>query len=137
MIQEGNVVKVHYTGKLTNGEQFDSSTGRDPLSFKVGALQVIPGFEGAVIGKSVGDKVTVNIPCDQAYGPVRDDMSQQVPVDQLPQGAKVGDSLQAMTENGPVSVTVTEVNETFAVIDGNHKLAGKDLIFDIEIVSVD
>ena len=137
MIAQGNTVNVHYTGKLTNGEQFDSSEGREPLKFKVGALQVIPGFEDAVIGKSVGDKVTVNIPCDKAYGPVRDDLNQQVPVAQLPEGVKIGDSLQAMTEQGPIDVTVTELNEEFGVIDANHRLAGEDLLFDIEIVSVD
>jgi peptidylprolyl isomerase len=137
MIAKGNTVNVHYTGKLNNGEQFDSSEGREPLKFKVGALQVIPGFEDAVIGKSVGDKVTVNIPCDKAYGPVRDDLNQQVPLTQLPEGVKIGDSLQAMTEQGPIDVTVTELNEEFGVIDANHKLAGEDLLFDIEIVSVD
>jgi FKBP-type peptidyl-prolyl cis-trans isomerase 2 len=137
MIKEGNVVHVHYTGRLTSGETFDSSEGRNPLVFKVGTLQVIPGFESAVIGKSVGDKVTVNIPCDQAYGPLRDDLNQQVPIDQLPQGVKLGDSLQAMTEQGPLSVTVTELNEEFGVIDANHQLAGKDLIFDIEVITVE
>jgi len=136
MITQGNTVDVHYTGKLTNGDEFDSSFGRNPITFKVGARQVIPGFENAVIGKSVGDRVTVNIPCDQAYGPFRDDLNQQVPVIQLPKGVKIGDSLQAMTEQGPIEVTVTELNEEYAVIDANHKLAGKELIFDIEIVSV-
>jgi peptidylprolyl isomerase len=137
MIAKGNTVNVHYTGKLNNGEQFDSSEGREPLKFKVGALQVITGFEDAVIGTSVGDKVTVNIPCDKAYGPVRDDLNQQVPLTQLPEGVKIGDSLQAMTEQGPIDVTVTELNEEFGVIDANHRLAGEDLLFDIEIVSID
>lgn len=137
MITQGNTVGVHYTGRLTDGDQFDSSEGRDPLKFKVGALQVIPGFENAVIGKSVGDKVTVNIPCDQAYGQFRDDLNQQVPVAQLPAGVKVGDSLEAMTQQGPIEVTVTDLNEEFGVIDANHRLAGKDLVFDIEIVSID
>jgi FKBP-type peptidyl-prolyl cis-trans isomerase 2 len=136
MIQEGHTVKVHYTGRLTNGEEFDSSLGKDPLSFTIGSFQVIEGFENAVIGKSVGEKVTVHIPCDKAYGQVRDDLNQQVPIKQLPEGVKLGDQLQAMTENGPLSVRVTELNEEFGVIDANHKLAGEDLIFDIEIVDI-
>jgi peptidylprolyl isomerase len=137
MIKEGNIVNVHYTGRLTNGEQFDSSRSRKPLIFTIGALQVIPGFEKAVIGKSVGDQVTVTIPCDEAYGQFNEDLNQQVPLDQLPDGTKVGDVLQAMTENGPMEVRITEMNSDFAILDGNHRLAGEDLVFDIEILSVE
>lgn len=136
MIKQGNTVQVHYTGRLTNGDQFDSSVGRDPLKFTVGGFQVIEGFEKAVIGKSVGENLTVTIPCEEAYGKFRDDLSQQVPLSLLPERCKVGDTLQAMTEQGPMPVRIIEMNTDYAVIDGNHKLAGEDLIFDIEIVSI-
>lgn len=137
MIQNGSTVNVHYTGRLTDGEVFDTSEGKDPLSFTVGTGQIIPGFENAIIGKVAGDKVTVNIPAAEAYGEVREDLVVKVPNSQLPGAVEVGMSLQAQAENGmPVNVTVKEVNEDHAVIDGNHPFAGKELIFDIEVVSV-
>jgi len=137
MIQNGNTVDVHYTGKHTNGEVFDSSEGKAPLQFVVGSGQIIPGFENAIIGKNVGDKVTVNIPAADAYGELREDLVVRVPNEQLPGPVEVGMSLQAQAENGmPINVTVKEVNEDHAIIDGNHPFAGKDLIFDIEVVSV-
>ena len=137
MIQNGSTVKVHYTGRLTDGEVFDTSEGKDPLSFTVGTGQIIPGFENAIIGKTTGDKVTVNIPAAEAYGEIREDLVVKVPNSQLPGAVEVGMSLQAQAENGmPVNVTVKEVNEDHAVIDGNHPFAGKELIFDIEVVSV-
>jgi peptidylprolyl isomerase len=137
MIQNGSTVDVHYTGRLTDGEVFDSSEGKEPLSFTVGTGQIIPGFENAIIGKTTGDKVTVNIPATEAYGEIREDLIVKVPNSQLPGAVEVGMSLQAQAENGmPVNVTVKEVNEDHAVIDGNHPFAGKELIFDIEVVSV-
>ena len=96
MIQNGSTVAVHYTGKLTNGEQFDSSVGREPLSFQVGAQQVIPGFENGIMGKTTGDKVTITIPADQAYGQIREDLFMSVPKEQLPGDVQVGQQLQAM-----------------------------------------
>ena len=137
MIQNGSTVNVHYTGKLTDGEVFDTSEGKEPLSFTVGTGQIIPGFENAIIGKATGDKVTVNIPAAEAYGEIREDLVVKVPNSQLPGAVEVGMSLQAQAENGmPVNVTVKEVNEDHAVIDGNHPFAGKELVFDIEVVSV-
>lgn len=137
MIQNGSTVNVHYTGKLTNGEVFDSSEGKAPISFVVGSGQIIPGFENAIIGKNVGDKVTVNIQPADAYGEIREDLLVKVPSTQLPGPVEVGMSLQAQAENGmPVNVIVKEVHEDHAVIDGNHPFAGKELIFDIEVVSV-
>ena len=137
MIQNGSKVNVHYTGKLTNGEVFDSSEGKAPISFVVGSGQIIPGFENAIIGKSTGDKVTVSIPPAEAYGEFREDLLVKVPNTQLPGPVEVGMSLQAQAENGmPVNVLVKEVNEDHAIIDGNHPFAGKELIFDIEVVSV-
>jgi len=120
MIQNGSTVSVHYTGKLTNGEQFDSSIGREPLSFQVGAQQVIPGFENGIIGKNIGDKVTINIPADQAYGQIREDLYMKVPNAQLPGAVQIGQQLQAMNDQQVINVTVKEVNEDQAVIDGNH-----------------
>ena len=137
MIQNGSTVDVHYTGRLTDGEVFDSSEGKEPLSFTVGTGQIIPGFEGALIGKAIGDKVTVNIPPAEAYGEIREDLYVKVPNEQLPGPVEVGMSLQAQAENGmPINVLVKEVNEDHCVIDGNHPFAGKELIFDIEVVSV-
>lgn len=137
MIQNGSTVDVHYTGKLTNGEVFDTSKGKDPLSFVVGSGQIIPGFENAIIGKSIGDKVTVSIPPADAYGEIREDLYVKVPNEQLPGPVEVGMSLQAQAENGmPINVLVKEVNEDHAIIDGNHPFAGKELIFDIEVLDV-
>lgn len=137
MIEKGNVVAVHYTGKLTDGNMFDSSEGRDPLKFQVGSGQIIPGFENAIIGKNVGDKVTVNIPAEQAYGEVREDLLVKVGKDQLPGEVQIGQSLSAQADNGQqVNVTVKEINEDHVIIDGNHPLAGKELVFDIEVVEI-
>ena len=137
MIQNGNTVDVHYTGKHTSGEVFDSSVGKAPLQFVIGSGQIIPGFENAIIGKSVGDKVTVNIPAAEAYGELREDLIVKVPNENLPGPVEVGMSLQAQAENGmPLNVIVKEVHEDHAVIDGNHPFAGKELVFDIEVVSI-
>jgi FKBP-type peptidyl-prolyl cis-trans isomerase 2 len=137
MIQNGSTVNVHYTGKLNSGEVFDSSEGKSPLSFVVGSGQIIPGFENAIIGKNTGDKVTVNIPPTEAYGEIREDLLVKVPNEQLPGPVEVGMSLQAQAENGmPINVLVKEIHDDHVIIDGNHPFAGKELIFDIEVVSV-
>jgi peptidylprolyl isomerase len=137
MIENGNVVDVHYVGKLTDGNVFDSSEGREPLKFEVGSGQIIPGFESAVMGKAVGDKVTVTINPEMAYGEVREDLFVQLPLDKMPGDVEVGQMLQAMSDDGRATqVRVHEVNTDNVIIDGNHPLAGQDLIFDIEIVSV-
>ena len=137
MIENGNVVDVHYVGKLTDGNVFDSSEGREPLKFEVGSGQIIPGFENAVMGKTVGDKVTVTINPEMAYGEVREDLFVQLPIDKMPGDVEPGQMLQAMSDDGRATqVRVHEVNEDNVIIDGNHPLAGQDLIFDIEIVSV-
>jgi len=135
MIQIGSTVNVHYTGKLKSGEVFDSSEGKDPLSFTIGTGQIIPGFENAIIGKNAGDKVTIEIDTKEAYGEYREDLLVKVENDQLPGPVEVGQVLQADNGGQPVNVTVKEVNEDHVIIDGNHPLSGKDLIFDIEVVS--
>lgn len=135
MIQQGSTVKVHYTGKFTNGDVFDTSSGKDPLYFQIGAGQIIPGFENALIGKKVGDLVTINIKPEEAYGSVREELIVKVPLDKLPGPVQIGQTLQAVADdNQPVQVLVTEVYEDHVVVDGNHPLAGEELVFDIEVV---
>lgn len=136
MITQGNTVEVHYTGRFSNGEKFDSSEGREPLKFSLGSKQVIVGFENAVLGKSVGDSFTVTIPYLEAYGEIKEEYTQKVPRSLLPKEVSLGDQLEAMTKNGNIPVLVTELNEEYGVVDANHPLAGQDLIFDIEVVSV-
>jgi peptidylprolyl isomerase len=137
MIQNGTIVNVHYTGKLTDGSVFDTSEGNGTLRFEVGSGQIIPGFEKALMGKNVGDKVTVNINPEEAYGPVYEELRVRVPKDRMPEGVHVGQTLQASNEGSISNVVVLEVNESDVVIDGNHPLAGQELIFDIEVVSLD
>lgn len=135
MIKQGNTVKVHYTGRLEDNSVFDSSNGKEPIEFQVGNQQVIEGFESAVMGLAKGDKTTVTIPSDKAYGELRNELIQQVPRNQVPQDVQVGSQLQGVNPQGqPFMVTVTEVNENTVTIDANHPLAGKNLIFDIEVV---
>lgn len=137
MIKTGSTVKVHYTGKLENNEVFDTSNGKQPIEFQVGSSQVIPGFENAVIGLSVGDKTEVTIDPDQAYGPVREDLIITLPKTQIPADAQPGAQLQGMGQDGqPFNVVVKEVNEENAVVDANHPLAGKSLLFEIEVMEV-
>jgi peptidylprolyl isomerase len=137
MIENGKVVSVHYVGKFTDGEVFDSSEGREPLQFEVGSGQLIPGFESAIIGKVVGDKVTANITPEEGYGLVREDLIVSVPLDKMPGDVEVGQALEAQGDNGQsAQVFVKEVNEDTVVIDGNHPLAGKDLVFEIEVVEI-
>ena len=136
MIENGSKVKVHYTGKLEDDNVFDSSTGREPLEFTVGSGQLIPGFEQGVMGLKTGDKKTIELEPDQAYGQIREDLVNEVPRENLPEGVQIGQALQAQTEQGPVRVTVVELNETMGKVDANHPLAGKKLIFDLEVVEV-
>lgn len=138
MVETGKVVAVHYTGKLSDGEMFDTSEGREPLKFQVGSGQIIPGFEKAIMGKNIGEKVTVNIPADEAYGQIREDLIVSVPKTQMPGEVQVGQPLQAQGDNGQtINVVVKEINEENVLIDGNHPLAGKELVFDIEVVEIE
>ena len=137
--KDGDTVKVHYTGTLENGEVFDTSQEREPLEFQLGQGQLIPGFEKAVIGMSEGDSTTVDIPSDEAYGEVREDLVITVPKDQLPDDVEpqVGMQLQVNQQNGqPIPVRVTEIKKEELVLDANHPLAGKDLTFEIELLEV-
>jgi FKBP-type peptidyl-prolyl cis-trans isomerase 2 len=137
MITKGNTVEVHYTGRFTDGEVFDSSEGKDPLQFEIGSGQIIPGFENAILGKQIGEKVTVQVTPEEAYGPVREDLIVEVPSDKMPGAVEVGQLLQADGGDGQVvQVIVKEVKEDVVVIDGNHPLAGQELVFEIEVVSI-
>lgn len=132
-------VLVHYTGKLKDGNIFDSSKDREPLEFTIGTQTVIPGFEEGVIGMEVGDKKTIDIPCDQAYGQKRDDMIVAMPKDQFPDDIdpQEGMMLELQTEQGDVMpVNITEVKDDVVTLDGNHALAGQDLIFELELVEI-
>lgn len=137
--KKDDLVLVHYVGKLDDGSIFDSSEGRDPLEFKIGSQTVIQGFEDGVIGMAVGDKKTVNIPCAQAYGEVREDMVVAMPKDKFPEDIvpEKGMMLQLETEQGDVMpVNIVDVSETEVTLDGNHSLAGKDLTFELELVEI-
>lgn len=137
VIKKGDTIKVHYTGTLQNGEVFDSSRQREPLEFTLGKGQLIPGFENAVMGLSVGESTTTNIPSSEAYGEHNPEMELQIQKSQLPEGMQpeVGMQLQLNQENGqPIPVRVTNIEGEEVTIDANHPLAGKDLTFDIEVI---
>ena len=137
MIEKGSVVSVHYTGKYTDGQTFDSSLGRDPLEFQVGEGQLIEGFENAVMGKKSGDKITVNISASEAYGEVKEELFIKFDKSQMPGEVTEGMILEAQGPSGqPIQVKVKEVQDEHVIIDTNHALAGKDLVFEIEIVEV-
>jgi peptidylprolyl isomerase/FKBP-type peptidyl-prolyl cis-trans isomerase SlpA len=137
--KEGDTVQVHYTGKLKDGTVFDTSEEREPLSFTIGEERVIPGFEKAVVGMEPGDTKTEELPPAQAYGEHREDMVMELERDQLPDNLepKVGQQLQLRMQNGQeVPVVITELGEESVTIDANHPLAGKDLVFEIELVEI-
>lgn len=137
--KEGDKVKVHYTGKLTSGEQFDSSEGRDPLEFTIGAGQMIKGFDNAMPGMKVGEKKTINIPPDEAYGEINKDAVIEFPKINIPKDMHLekGMQLQLKDEKGqPFPVIVSEIKEDVILLDANHELAGKELIFDIELMEI-
>ena len=136
---DGNTVKVHYTGKLEDGTVFDSSEGREPLEVKLGTQAVIPGFEKGLLGMEVGEKKTITIPSEDAYGPQRDEMIVEVNKTDFPAEIKpeVGLQLQMQRSDGQnMPVTIVKVEEEKITLDANHPLAGKTLIFDVEMMEV-
>jgi peptidylprolyl isomerase len=138
-VKKGDTVSVHYHGKLTDGSTFDSSEGRAPLEFTVGSGQVIKGFDDAVLDMQVGDKKTVNIPVQEAYGERSNDMMMEYPLSEFPADMKPeqGMELHMSDDQGRVfPVTIAEVKEDVVVLDANHPLAGQDLVFEIELVSI-
>ena len=137
--KKGDTVKIHYTGTLTDGTQFDSSEGQEPLEFKLGEGQVIPGFESNVAGMAAGEKKSIHIPVDEAYGQRNDEMMEVVERKHFPDDMEleVGMHLQTETFDGsPYMVVVAELNDESVTVDGNHPLAGQALNFDIELVSI-
>lgn len=138
-IETGNQVSVHYTGTFDDGEVFDSSQGRDPLSFKVGAGQMIQGFDQAVLGMRQGESKKITLGPDEAYGPRNEELLIDIPNANFPDDMKleVGMMLQMSNEQGqPVPATIAEINEESVKMDVNHPMAGKTLNFEIEIVEV-
>lgn len=136
-IENGKKVKVHYTGKDVNGKVFDTSEGRDPLAFTIGQGQMIKGFEDGVMGMETGQKKTIEVEPLEAYGEINPSLVSEVERSKLPEGTEVDSTLQATGVDGTmVNVTVRELKEDTAVVDMNHPLAGKKLIFDLEVVEV-
>ena len=138
-VQSGDTVKVHYHGTLTSGETFDSSNGRDPLEFKVGEGQVIPGFENAMVDMEIGQSKKVEIPMMEAYGPAHEEMVFKFPKTNFPEDftPEVGMSVNMRDQQGnPVPVIIVGIEEDVVVLDANHPLAGQDLIFQIELVEI-
>jgi len=138
-VQEKNTIRVHYKGTLNDGETFDSSEGREPLEFTVGAGQVIPGFDAAVLGMEVGQDKTFDIPADEAYGQTDERLLQKVERSQLPAELKPEPGMMlssTMPDGQQIPVKVAEVTEEHVIIDANHPLAGKDLTFAISLVEI-
>ncbi|HMT75353.1 MAG TPA: peptidylprolyl isomerase [Chitinophagaceae bacterium] len=138
-VKSGDKVKVHYHGKLTNGETFDSSEGREPLEFEVGSGMVIKGFDDGVTGMVVGEKKTVNIPFAEAYGPSNPEMIVDMPKDRFPADMQIEVGMPLVMSDGQgqqFQVKIVEIKEESVMLDANHPLAGKDLIFDLELVEI-
>lgn len=135
-IKNGDTVFVHYTGTLEDGTEFDSSEGREPLEFVMGAGTIIPGFEAALQGKENGDKVSVTIPPADAYGEHNDEMVIIVPRAEVPDHIEPeeGTMLQIALEEGELDVVISRVTDEEVELDGNHPLAGKSLHFEIQVV---
>jgi len=137
--QHGSKVHIHYTGKLKDGTVFDSSDGREPLEFELGAGQVIPGLDKAMRGMEVGQSKTVTIPSDEAYGPHHPEGVHVVERESLPPNVDtdLGSRLQASAQDGNViNLTVVAADDATVTLDANHPLAGRDLVFDVELVAV-
>ena len=139
LAEKGKRVKVHYTGTLTDGTVFDSSLDREPLEFVLGAGQMIPGFDKGVEGMKVGEQKSLQLPPEEAYGERNENLLFRVSSEALPEdySPQEGDMLQVTTEKGfPMRVTVAEIAEEYLLLDGNHRLAGKELLFTVELVEV-
>ncbi len=137
--KKGDKVKVHYTGKLKDGSVFDSSEGKDPLEFELGTGMMIAGFDKAVTGMKLGDKTVADIPAVEGYGEILEEMIIKVPKEQLPPdlNPEIGQQLSMQhPTGGAMPVIVTAVDEQQVTIDANHFLAGKDLVFEIELVEI-
>ena len=137
--KKGDKVTVHYTGKLADGSIFDSSEGEEPLIFTIGDEELIEGFEEGVMGMAAGEKKTVTIAPDKAYGEPHDDMLLEVPLSEMPDDMEleVGDELELTNEEDePTIVLVSQLNDKSVILDGNPPLAGETLTFDLELVTI-
>jgi len=139
IVENGKSVLVHYTGKFEDGEIFDTSLveGREPIKTVVGQGNLIKGFEEGLVGMTEGEKKTIEVEPEKGYGEYLDGLVITIKKDQVPEGVKVGDVLQSESERGTINVTVTEVTEDTVKIDANHPMAGKKLIFELEVVNID
>lgn len=138
-VKNGDAVKVHYTGKFDDGQVFDSSEGGEPLGFKVGEGQVIPGFDAALIGMQIGQTKNVVIPAEQAYGPRLEEYVQTISREQFNLGdiePELGMSIEMQTPQGSIPLVITELTETTVTLDANHPLAGEELHFDLTLVEI-
>jgi len=138
-VKKGDTIKVHYHGKLTDGTTFDSSAGREPLEFEVGGGMVIGGFDNGVMGMTIGEKKTIEIPADEALGKKKEERIMEFPKDQFPEdmGPEVGMQLNMSNGSGQnFPVVIVDVQEAVVILDANHPLAGQDLIFDLELVEI-
>ena len=138
-VKANDKVKVHYTGKLADGNVFDSSLDREPLEFQMGQGQLIPGFENGILDMGVNEKKTIVIPSEEAYGEARPELVQEVPNDRLPPEIKpeVGMGLVSTTPEGQeIQLVVKEVKDDSIIVDGNHPLAGEELTFEIEVIGI-
>lgn len=136
-VSQGDVVRIHYTGRFEDGRVFDSSTDRDPLEFTAGGREVIPGVSNAVVGMEEGEKKTITLTPEEGYGRRNPALEQTIPRSQLPAEVEQGDQLRAIQGDQEIPVWVRELQDDSAVIDANHPLAGQKLIFDLEVVAVE
>ena len=135
----GDTVQIHYSGKLKDGTEFDSSAGRDPLQITIGENTLMPKLEEAIVGMGLGDKKTVDVAAVDAFGPRQPDAVQKVERSAIPDDVNltVGNRLEAVTQDGQTMIlTVMEVDDATVTLDSNHPLAGEDLVFDIELVAI-
>ncbi len=138
-VKENNTVKVNYTGKLSDGQVFDTSEGKEPIEFTLGQGQLIPGFEKGLIDMELNEKKTITVAKDEAYGDVNKDLIQEVKKTELPQDMtpEVGMGLVSKSPDGQeMNLMVVEAKDETIAIDGNHPLAGKDLVFDLEVLEI-
>jgi len=138
-VKSGDTVKVHYTGTFDNGEVFDTSEGAEPLVFTIGAGQVIPGFDAALLGMQLGETKKIVIPPDEAYGPREEELVQTISRSQFQIGdtqPEVGMAIEMHTPQGGIPLVITEMTDTTVTLDANHPLAGEELHFALTLVEL-